>query len=370
MKNKILLLSTEFPPQPGGIGHQAFNLARELTAAGRELTVLTNSRGHKDRAKEQAFDGLLPFKVVRVPRYTLTAFSYLMRLIRLLKIRIKYPSCTLISSGQFSLWMGYLVKKLFPETYTISILHGTELGGGPFRKSLTNKSLSAYDQHVAVSGFTQNRMLHAHPAAQIRVINNGFDPDKFSRRTGKNPIKKRGYPTLITLGNLSRRKGQHQVIQALPALRKIYPDIHYHLVGIPTEQERLYALAEKLGVLPQVDLHGPLDDAATADLLQASDVFVLLSENTPEGDVEGFGIAILEANALGLPAIGSTGCGIEDAIRDGYSGKLVDAQNQTEISAALKEILKNHPVYAENARIWANSFTWKIKGQEYLELIP
>lgn len=370
MKNKILLLGSEFPPQPGGIGHQALNLARELSAAGRELTVLTNSRGQKDRAEEQPFDSKLPFKVIRVPRYYLTAFSYLMRLIRLLEIRFKYSSCTLISSGQYSLWMGYLVKKLFPETYTISILHGSELGGGFFRKLLTNKSLYAYDQHVAVSGFTQNKMLVSHPGAQIRVINNGFDPDKFSRQTGNNPIKKRGYPTLITLGNLSRRKGQHHVIQALPALRKIYPDIHYHLVGIPTERKRLYALAEKLGVLPQVDFHGPLNDAATADLLLASDVFVLLSENTPEGDVEGFGMAILEANALGLPAIGSTGCGIEDAIRDGYSGRLVDAQNPAEICAALEEILKNHPVYAENARIWANSFTWKIKGQEYLELIP
>ena len=370
MKKKILLLSSEFPPQPGGIGHQAYNLARELSAAGRELTVLTNSRGQKDRAEEQSFDGVLPFKVIRVPRYPLAGISYLIRLIRLLEILFKHPSCTLISSGQFSLWMGYLAKKLSPKNHSISILHGTELGGGFFRTFLTHKSLSTYDQHIAVSGFTQNKMLVSHPGAQVRVINNGFDPDKFSRRTGNKPIKKRGYPTLITLGNLSRRKGQHHVIQALPALRKIYPDIHYHLVGIPTERERLYALAEKLGVLPQVDFHGPLDDAATADLLQASDVFVLLSENTPEGDVEGFGIAILEANALGLPAIGSTGCGIEDAIREGYSGRLVDAQNQTELCAALEEILKNRPVYAENARIWANSFTWKIKGQEYLELIP
>jgi len=370
VKNKILLLSSEFPPQPGGIGHQAFNLARELSVAGRELTVLTNSRGQKDRAKEQAFDEVLPFKVVRVPRYALAGFSYLMRLIRLLKIRFQYPSCTLISSGQFSLWMGYLVKKIFPESYAISILHGSELEGEGFRKFLTHKSLSVYDQHIAVSGFTQHKLLVSHPGARVRVINNGFDPGKFSRRTGNNPIKKRGYPTLITLGNLSRRKGQHHVIQALPALRKIYPDIHYHLVGIPTERKRLYALAEKLGVLRQVDFHGPLDDAAAADLLQGSDVFVLLSENTPEGDVEGFGIAILEANALGLPAIGSTGCGIEDAIRDGYSGRLVDGQNPAELYAALEEILKNHPVYAENARIWANAFTWKIKGQEYLELIP
>ena len=48
------------------------------------------------------------------------------------------------------------------------------------------------------------------------------------------------------------------------------------------------------------------------------------SSPTATGDVEGFGIAILEANALGIPAIGALGCGIEDAIENYSSGILIN----------------------------------------------
>ena len=45
---------------------------------------------------------------------------------------------------------------------------------------------------------------------------------------------------------------------------------------------------------------------------------------TDKGEGEGFGIALLEANALGIPTIGALGSGIEDAIADGVSGKLIE----------------------------------------------
>ena len=63
----------------------------------------------------------------------------------------------------------------------------------------------------------------------------------------------------------------------------------------------------------------------------ASDVFVMLSSPTSTGDVEGFGIAIIEANALSLPSIGAKDCGIEDAleIRDGIYGILSDTKRST-----------------------------------------
>ena len=56
----------------------------------------------------------------------------------------------------------------------------------------------------------------------------------------------------------------------------------------------------------------------------ASDIFVMLSEETTTGDVEGFGIAVIEANALGIPTIGTMGSGLEDAISDKITGFLVN----------------------------------------------
>src|SRR5690606_11393034 len=136
-----------------------------------------------------------------------------------------------------------------------------------------------------------------------------------------------GHPVLTTVGRVSTRKGQLQVINLLPELKKRYPEIHYHCIGIPTEAADFFEQAKVLGVDQQVTFHGAVDDQTLKEMLLATEVFVMLSTESPTGDVEGFGIAILEANALGIPAIGSKGCGIEDAIQEGISGFLVATQD-------------------------------------------
>src|SRR5690606_37404018 len=104
---------------------------------------------------------------------------------------------------------------------------------------------------------------------------------------------------------------------------KIYPEIQYHCVGLPTEAKTFIQKAQELGVDNRVHFHGRLPDDELQTLLMDMDVCVMLSTETKSGDVEGFGMALLEANALGIPAIGSKDCGIEEAVSDGTSGILV-----------------------------------------------
>ena len=92
----------------------------------------------------------------------------------------------------------------------------------------------------------------------------------------------------------------------------------------------------------------------------------MLSEKTAQGDVEGFGIAILEANSLGIPAIGSLGCGIEDAIKNGYSGKLIPHNDSRALNEAIKSIIDDYESYSENAIKWASQFDWTLIIKEYL----
>ncbi|MFB0937763.1 MAG: glycosyltransferase, partial [Urechidicola sp.] len=173
----------------------------------------------------------------------------------------------------------------------------------------------------------------------------------------------------ITVGAVSQRKGQHNVISKLPELIEQYPNIQYHIVGIPTEKERLILLATKLKVIDHITFYGELPQKELLALLIKSDIFVMLSENTANGEVEGFGIAILEANALGLPVVGSTGCGIESAIKNNYSGSLIDAASSTEFLVAIKGIIENYNEYSVNSKTWAKLHTWEKVGEKYAELI-
>src|SRR5690606_1812969 len=148
-----------------------------------------------------------------------------------------------------------------------------------------------------------------HPELPITVINNGIVLERYP--SGIKSFE--ATINLITVGNLTLRKGQQHVIKTLPLLLNKFPNIHYHCVGIPTGEEKLRTLAAALGVTHAVTFHGAVLEDEKIMLLQKNTVFIMLSEKIGN-DFEGFGIAIIEANALALPAIGSKNSGIEDAI--------------------------------------------------------
>jgi len=94
----------------------------------------------------------------------------------------------------------------------------------------------------------------------------------------------------------------------------------------------------------------------------------MLSTESKTGDIEGFGIAILEANALGIPAIGTKGCGIEDAIDNYKSGILIN-NNALKLKEALVEILENMEDYQKSSISWAQKHSWSKIINMYLTLM-
>ncbi len=364
---RILILSSEFPPQPGGIGHHAASLSWWLQQSGKEVRVITNSRGSSHLGSEQIFDKSFPFSVQRARRFRIIWFTYLQRILMTFRHIDTPHAISVIASGKFSLWLAGFFSFFYPGHQYIAILHGTELAmAGPARR-LTQWSLRGFDQGIAVSEFTANLARKLQPRLKLRVVPNGFDPERLDGYPEKRSLS--GSPTLITVGNVNRRKGQHNVICALPAILERYPEAHYHIVGLPTEQTAFENLAKELGVSDHVTFHGPLPDSELAPTLRGADIFLMLSERQADGDVEGFGIAILEANYLGLPAIGANDSGINDAIRNGYSGQLVEAGNPARVAAAVGNILSNYSAYAANAKTWADNFTWDKVIRQYLHIL-
>lgn len=357
----ILFLTSEFPPQPGGIGNHAYNLARELQKNGFNLTVLCDRRSINGEG-EKVFDFGLSFSVNRIQRNNIIFFSYLQRIFQ--GFSLARQNDIVIASGKFSLWVGALLSIFYIKKY-LAIIHGSEVGL-PYKtaRKMTDMSLKRYDKIVAVSNFTKALISHL-KLNNITVIPNGFNMEPLQ----KSIIRLKGFPNLITVGNVTQRKGQHNVINALPLMVQKFPEVHYHIVGIPTEKEKLKKLALNLGVEDYITFHGKVTESEKQELLLNSDIFVMLSENTAFGDVEGFGIAILEANFLGIPAIGSKGCGIEDAIENGKSGILVDYKNKAEFVNAVTEILENRSEFSDNSKKWALNFKWDVIVLEYLKVM-
>ncbi|GGI58026.1 glycosyltransferase family 4 protein [Winogradskyella haliclonae] len=362
-KKHIVLLTSEFPPLPGGIGNHAYNLAEHLQQSGYRVSVIADQRDAVEN--EAKFDSELQSKVYRI---ALKRSRYLMYLKRIwLCFKLSKSASFLICSGKFPLWIGAILKPII-SARTIAVIHGTEVNftNARLRKSI-NSSLRRFDKVIAVSNFTK-ALVEDLKLKSLTVISNGFSASTL-KDVDDNSMPLKGSPKLLTVGNVTERKGQANVIKHLPILKEKYPNVHYHCVGFKTEADTCKDLAKSLGVLEHVTFHGHVTHQQIKSFYTNADICVMLSETTKTGDVEGFGIALIEANHFGLPTIGAKGCGIEDAVSHGKSGLLVNGHKTQEFIDAVTTILDDKSRFEEAAKSWSELHQWQYIIKRYIDFI-
>ena len=112
MKNskKILIVSSEFPPQPGGIGNHALHLSHYLARDNNKVCVLTDFRS-KEGEEELLFDANLSFSVVRIARMKILYLTYLDRIRKYVQLLKTFKPDIIIASGKFPIWLVGLIIK-------------------------------------------------------------------------------------------------------------------------------------------------------------------------------------------------------------------------------------------------------------------
>src|SRR5690606_31674825 len=199
--SKTLILTSEFPPQPGGIGNHAYNLAEGLQANGFEVQLVCDTRSSNGEA-ESEFDKTLSIEVIRISRKKILLLSYLNRIKTAFKLTKN--SELILCSGKFSLWLGAFLSFFFKRKF-IAIIHGSEvrLPNIVLRK-LTDFSLKRFDKIIAVSNYSKS-LVSSLNLKDIAVVPNGFEI-QIPKIPG---VKNEPVPILITVGNVTQRKGQH-----------------------------------------------------------------------------------------------------------------------------------------------------------------
>ena len=368
--NKILILSTEFPPGPGGIGNHAWNLAKSLNTKV-DVEVLTVS-DYADNIDCKTFDKLEKFKITRFKRNSFSPFTYIHRIIKLI-ITIRqnnYSHC--IISGFFSLIVTSIICIINKDIIKVGVLHGSELiQQNLLQKLLLNSALKKLDVIISVSNFTNQLIPIKILQNQKRfIIPNGVNENLLTLKSVRiNPIKLEGYPCLLTVGSITERKGQTNLLKALPTIQTKYPNVHYHCVGLPIEKEKFLKEVNKLEMNNFVTIHGVIANNQLSNIYKQADILVMLSGNKNGSCVEGFGIAILEANLFGVPALGSKNTGIEDAIVNKKTGILADPFSINEIIDGIDLILQKRDEYSKNLINWALEHSWSNISNQYLKAI-
>jgi glycosyltransferase involved in cell wall biosynthesis len=118
---------------------------------------------------------------------------------------------------------------------------------------------------------------------------------------------------------------------------------------------------------------GQLDPEMVVKLNQISDIFLMTSQKLDDGDVEGFGIAVLEAALCGKPAIVSSGSGLGEAVIHNQTGLVVPVSDPAATSQAILFLSENEILRKEmgnKAKERALSeFSWEEVAEQYLELV-
>ena len=368
--NNLLFISSEFPPGPGGIGNHAWNVARQLNKK-YSIDVLTIS-DYVTNNECMEFDKKERFYIHRFERYVIPTLTYLVRIFQIIKhlTRQDYTHC--LVSGYFSLLMCTVIKRIKKNIKLVGIFHGDELlYDNIIMKKMLQFNLRKLDVMISVSRYTDSFLPEEFAKYGKKfIISNGVNLEQFnfSNRRVRNK-KLKGNPQLLTVGSITDRKGQFNLINALPELIKNNPSIHYHCVGLPLEKKRLIAKAVELNVIDYVTIHGFIPNNELSNIYNQTDILIMLSQNNLKLCAEGFGIAILEANVFGVPALGSKNTGIEDAIVHESTGILINPYSIDEIVQGIEKILENRKKLSENAINWAHEHSWDKISLKYIDAI-
>lgn len=174
------------------------------------------------------------------------------------------------------------------------------------------------------------------PAERFTTVPNGVRPrgSGLGRRAARDALGLAPEDLVVmTVGRLTRMKGQRYLIEAVPDLSSRFPGLAVVIVGNGPLAEQLAERTTALGVDRWVRFAGHRSDAR--GLLDAADVFVLPSRH------EGMPLAAIEAMDAGLPVVGTRVVGTEEVVADGETGTLVPAEDAAALGAALEELLSD-----------------------------
>ena len=339
---RILLVTNDFPPRPGGIQAYLEELVSRLARNGEHnLTVYAPQWKGADR-----YDRAARYIVVRHPgTLMLPGPSVAARMRRLIAER-----------DIDTVWFGAAAPlALLAERArsagagrVVASTHGHEVGWSmlPVARSALRRIGETTDVVTCISRYTRGRVASAFGRnAALEHVPAGVDTERFRPDAAARSELRVRYGlgerrTIVCLSRLVARKGQDMLIRALPEIRRRVDGAALVIVGGGPYAPVLRRLAEHAGVAEHVVFTGGLMATELAAHHAMADVFAMPCRTRGGGlDVEGLGIVFLEASATGVPVVAGRSGGAPETVQHGRTGFVVDGGSVDQIADAVSEVL-------------------------------
>ena len=340
-KKQILILSCFFEPFNGGAEVYVDEIIRKLRN-NYDFIILTARLSRKLPKYEQR-NGI---KILRIGM-GFKFDKYLYPIVAFFKIfgtEKDLIHAVMESYAGLALLFYRVADKKTPAMLTL------QSGNVRMPKFLFKRIHQAPDKIQAISKYLAQRAKNF-GAKDIEVIPNGINLEQF------NPaLRDKQKHRIICVAHLRKKKGHKYLINSMPKILEKFPDAKLVLTGEGPERKNLESEIKSLELKESIELKGKLNAEQVQRELSSAEAFVLPSI------FEGQGIAILEAQASGVPVIASDTGGIPDIIEDGKTGILVEPKNSEQIANAVIKVFSD-PNFTEtlayNALQEVKQYDWQ-----------
>jgi glycosyltransferase involved in cell wall biosynthesis len=174
--------------------------------------------------------------------------------------------------------------------------------------------------------------------------------------------EKEEYPVVVYAGRLKRAKRPDHAIRAFKLVKEEIPNAELWVIGDGPYKKDLERIA-----VNGVKFFGELSNEHRRRLLARA--WVLVNSSVREG----FGLNVLEANALGTPCVAYDVAGLRDSIIDGRTGLFVKENGDVgKLAEAIIRVLKDEALrktLSENALEYSKNFSWDGTAQEFEKIL-
>lgn len=209
------------------------------------------------------------------------------------------------------------------------------------RKFVEKKVMNFCNKIVCCSEFMKNKIVSIHKIKKnIKVLHVGIDTNRFYPAENKMEVRKKlDLPVnkfiIFTARRLVPRMGLENLIEAVNMLKKEFDNIFLVIVGSGWLEDKLKALAKELEITDYIKFVGKVEQNILLLYYQSADIFVL-----PTKLLEGFGMVILEAMALGKPIVATDIPGVRESVVPENNVILVPSKNPHLLAYGILKLLK------------------------------
>ena len=378
-RTRILLLTDAFLPHAGGSREYYHNIYTKLVELGdSQITLLTKKTpGWKEfdrTASREHFRIIRHFKPLRSWKYQELPKG-LGPFLGAAWQAMRFPPAIVHAGDLYPPGLTAMtLKKLIGLPYLV-YCHGEEipqLDQYKYQPRVRNRIYLNADAVIAASEFTRNNLIRLGvPDERVCKIVPGVDSERFRPTPRRADLVEsfglQGKIVVLTVARLVPRKGHRVALEAFSKVCDEVPAAHYLVVGTGSEEPRLRQMVNEAGLRERVTFAGYVPAEQLPDIYNLCDIMMMPNRQESDGDVEGFGIVFLEANAAGKPVIGGRSGGAIEAIAEGRTGYLVNPEDSDELATVLRHLLVNQSLREElgleGARRARAEFSWTSRAK-------